>query len=340
MMISRSSLSLLVLLGLTGLLLYGCGGDDDGGGDPQPEACSITVTTPALGTIFQPGNDEQDDCTIRWDHTGSASAVNITLVKGGTDVGAIATGVANSGVYFWDAENLGANNGSDFTIRVTASDDDACFGESAPFTLVNTAGCFFTFTNDWRDEYNAGETLNLTWSSGNTTGSVDLQLHTLVSGFVGGIAEGVDNDGSYDWNVDSFHFSTNYGFYRVKVVDHDVESCYTLGDTFSIYDPDICSIQVVDPAESVVWEEGDQHDINLVVSDDVTTVDLRLYVGSIFVAHLALDLDVTTTPSYTWTVNDWNQDIGGTGNYRIRAYNSEDGYCVGVSEMFTIVPLP
>ncbi|PIE76139.1 hypothetical protein CSA17_03820 [bacterium DOLJORAL78_65_58] len=340
MMNSRNLFPVLILLGLAGLCVHGCSEDDGGGGDPFPDPCSISVISPATGTIFQPGNDEQDDCTIRWNHTGEFSTVDITLVKGEADVGPIATDVANNGLYFWEADNLGANNGSDFRIRVCASAEPACCDESGPFTLVNTNGCYFTFTNEWQGEYDAGDTLNLTWNSENTTGTVDLELHTLATGFVGGIAAGVPNSGTYDWIVDSFHYATSYGFYQIKLVDHEVENCYALGDTFGIFDPDICSITVLDPARNVIWHEGEQHDINLNVSDDVQAVDLRLYVGNIFVEHIALDVDVTTSTSYTWTVNDWDQNIGGNSTYRIRAYNADDRYCMGISDVFTIVAHP
>ncbi len=336
-MTTRNLLPLIVGLALLGITLWGCGGDD-GGGTPQVEDCGITVTAPALATLFQPGDDTQDVCTIRWSSTGDPAGVDITLRKADQEVGTIALAQADNGLYFWTADNMGAANGADYTIRVTASDDDTCYGDSPQFSLVNLDGCNFVFTNDMVDEYTDTEVLNLTWTSQHTSGSVDIELHTLGLGYLATIAEGTPDDGSFDWNVDSYHFSNYYEFYQLHLVDSSLESCTAVSDTFAILDSDICTIVVVEPAEGDSWSEGESRDIVLDAAIEVSAVELRLYVGSVFVGLIAQDVDITQASTYTWTVNDFDQVIGGNSNYRIRAYNVDDQYCVGVSQLFTIIP--
>lgn len=337
---TRSLYLLVTVLGLASLALWGCGGDDDGGGTPEPEDCAITITGPATATVFQPGNDDQDDCTIRWNHAGEAPTVDITLHKAGQQVGVIAAGDPNDGTYFWEADNMGAANGDDFTIRVTATSEAGCFGESGEFTIINTEGCNFTFTNNWLSGYFENTVVDLTWESYHHTGSVDIELHTVVDGYRGSLVQGLPDEGRFEWTVDSLNYANFYGFYRLKLVDSNLETCYAWSDTFSITDPNICLIDVVQPAEGVVWAEGSDQDIVLSITADVSAVDLRLYAGSMFINHIAQGVDVTQDPSYTWTVNDWDNTQGGTSSYRIRAFNVDDDYCVGVSELFTITPAP
>ncbi len=325
----------VVLLLLLIASLVGCGGDDDPA-DPPVDNCSVEVSSPPAGSSFQPGNPDLQTVNIRWTDTGDPETVTIELRKAGNLVGPIAIGVANSGYHRWTASNMGAANGSDYNLRVIADGEVGCFGDSDEFTLTNTVGCSFEFTNEFDPErdYDAGDTMPLEWTSANNTGYVDIELRHLTDS-LGLIAEGIDDSGSFSWTMDSLHNGSSSVYY-LRIVDTVLDDCYTDSPTFSLIDTEVCFIDVVHPSSVTELDVGDTLEINLSHSPDVTTVDMRLYLGNQFLGTIATDHDVTG-PNFQWTVNDFD-NVGSPTMYKIRVINSEDQYCMGQSETFTINP--
>ncbi len=322
-------------------VLWGCGGDDDPT-DPPVEACSITVTTPVTGDAFVPGDPDNQTVRIRWDKSGDAARVSIELLKAGELVDVIAPNATNNGVYTWTASNMGAANGADFSVRVTALDEDNCLGVSGQFSLTNTVGCSLAFTNDFDHDitFVAGDNLTLTWYSNSTLGNVSIELwrgddNTTPVGFI--TEAPLPDTGSYDWTIDSLNSGT-YDFYTLKIIANGVDGCFAVSDTFGIADEDVCSINISSPQPDVVWTEGHTEEIDLIASDDVTAVNLRLYKGSEFLGNITYAVDgvLVADMPYSWVVSDFGNEVGNTV-YRIRAISIDDQYCIGISEPFTII---
>ncbi len=329
---------LVALLVALPFFLWGCGGDDDPT-DPPVESCAITVTTPAVGDAFVPGDVDNQTVRIRWDKSGNAPTVSIELLKSGALVDVIAASVNNSGFFQWIANNLGAANGSDFAIRVTALGEDDCLGISGQFSLTSISGCSIAFTNEFDGEipYLAGNTLTLTWDSGNTLGNVSVELWRMDDNAapVGFINEApIDDDGSYDWTIDSLNSGT-YDFYYLKILANGVVDCIGQSPIFAMVDEDVCSIALMSPQPGDVWNEGQIHDIDITNSADVTEVSLRLYNGAVFLGTIHTNVLVADLP-YAWTVLDFGNETGNS-SYRVRAISVDDQYCVGESEAFTII---
>jgi hypothetical protein len=86
-----------------------------------PSSPTITVTSPNGGETWQRGTTH----TVTWSYTGSpGSTVNLVLVKAGTDVGTIVSGVSigsgGTGSFTWPISSSGTT-GSDFQIRVQST---------------------------------------------------------------------------------------------------------------------------------------------------------------------------------------------------------------------------
>ncbi len=324
----------IVLFAISLLGFWGCGGDDDPVIPPEGQ-CSISVSSPSAGSQFRPGDPDHESVSIRWAKTGSATTVTIELLKGGAVVGAIDSGTANDGFYSWTARNLGAANGTDFSIRITAVGTQGCQDSSGLFSLTNTVGCSVVFTNEFPDEIEAGEILDLTWDSEFTTEKVDIQLMKgEFSEVVGFIAEGLDDDGSYEWNVDSLHSGTSSAYY-LRIWDSTLEmSCFSDSTTFRIIDPDICTIRVDNPGSGAVYNVGDQINITLVASPEVETANLKLYMGNERLGEIKMGLDMTN-PHFLWTVTNFG-NTEATDRYNVRVFNADDQYCKGQSRNFTI----
>jgi len=327
-------MTLLAVLAVLFLFIFlglgGCGSDDPV--DPEPESCSISVTSPTAGNSFIPGNEDQNTVNIRWDRSGSASFVMIELLKAGSVLGTIHPSASNSGFYRWTASTMGAANGSDFAIRVSALGESGCTSTSGLFTMNSILGCAMDFTNQFPDSLIAGEIFNLTWESSNTTGFVDIQLRKQDQ-ILGYIASRTEDDGSFNWTVDSLHNGT-YDFYYLRIQDSDVETCFADSVMFRMVDEDICYIDILEPMVHAIWDEGTVQNINISVSDEVSMVDLRLYTGNVFVGQIADNVLLDDFP-YSWTVSDFD-NLEGLTMYRVVAINSDDQYCEGRSGFFTI----
>ncbi len=102
-----------------------------------PSSPSITVTSPNGGETWQRGTTH----TVTWSYTGSpGSTVNLVLVKAGTVVGTIASGVptgsSGTGIYTWPISSSGTT-GSDFRVSVQSV--------SQP-TVTDSSNNYFTLT--------------------------------------------------------------------------------------------------------------------------------------------------------------------------------------------------
>ncbi len=323
-------LALLIGFGL------GCGGDS--GGDPEPTPdCAISAVNTGLDSSWLSG----EEMNIRWTQNGVPGTVVIELLKGGAPVSTIAASTANDGFFSWTSAATGGQaNGSDFGVRVTATDDAACTSEINDLTIIDVVGCNFTFTAVL-DTINAGETFDLTWTGDHTSGTVDIELWTSSFGDeldlqVGTVVFGATDTGTYTWTVDSFHNGT-YGFYRYVIRDPLVADCFVVSPQFAMIDDVNCSITVLGPATQPLWNNGDEMLITFTLENSSGQLDLRLFAGNEWVPGGVIADNVTAAGGFLWTVSDFGFTAS-SSSYMIRAIDSTDGYCVGISDRFTITP--
>jgi Kre9/KNH-like N-terminal Ig-like domain len=221
--------AILVLLSVG---LWGCSEDseDTNPVGPPAEKCSIELTSPMGGERFLPGAVDSQTVQIRWDKTGPELTVDVDLYKGGDYVANIVSDVANSGYYSWRADNMGAEDGSDFSVEVTINHASGCLSSSEEFTLLNTIGCEvgFTMAPAQNDSLHAGDVVSLAWESSNLPGLVRLELSASGQAPMT-IATDLPVEGTYDWTVDTFGLPTGERY--TLVVRDTVIPKYCFGET-------------------------------------------------------------------------------------------------------------
>jgi len=332
-------LALLLVLGLT-MVQVGCSEDED---DPvtPPVACSITVTTPQAGRSWFTG----EQISINWNKTTGGN-VMVQLFKGADLAGTITPSTPNSGFYPWlNSTTFGLGTGDDYSDKVAHLEDSSCSGQSGLFELNDCSNCSIQFPwtpPDTIPNLLAGRDFEILWDREFTSGSVDLELwyepFSQIGNLVGIIAEGLDDTGSYIWVVDSFHQGTDEG-YRFKIRDVDCDDCRDTSIPFMMTDEDNCSIEVLGVNQGTTYRQGENLPISFTFENSSGIVDLKLYSGNEPVngGLIVENFDTENgTLSYDWVVTDFGHTGQSFTNFKIRAWDSDDEYCVGVSSVFTI----
>lgn len=340
---------------LTGIMiigvLWGCGGDDDPT-EPSGADCSITITSPGPGLTFQ----SEDSANIRWTSTGSAESVRITLLQDGAAVGDIAESTEDDGYFPWNADVMGGTGGDGFSIRVAALGEDGCEDEVGGLTILNTAACAIEWTAEFPlDSHDdplplmGDDEFAITWNSHDTTGAVDIELWHghLLQTFVGTIASGTPDDGSFTWTVDSFNDSahrvvSDLSIYWIRIHDPEVPgTCEAASPDFSLWDESICEIRgvVIPTLQFGSLPSGQTVTVTFDASDlgPAGLVKVRLYAGSVAVPGGFITLtDVPATDGQVqWVVSDYGFTQGGS-NFNVRVIDANDEYCWGRSTNFSI----
>ncbi|MCP4573087.1 MAG: hypothetical protein GY838_12090 [bacterium] len=317
-----------LVCGVLFVLSAGCGGSDDPA-DPGDPSCSIEFTSPASGVSFNTG----DTVNLRWNASGGGD-VRLSLVKAGAEQSEIAAATPNDGYYSWTASTLGAASGTDFGLALTHTTNDCA--DTLALSLVNTAGC--TFTVDTPDTTYEGDDVVLTWTSMNTTGTVDVELwyFTVDDYRITQLAIDTPDDGEFLWeNVDSFHEGTS-DFFAIRVYDAEVDGCFGASDPFRIVDDNVCEFSFHEPLSSSVYDEGGQMRIRFSGHNDTGNVDFFLYEGYVnLVAYIANDVP-TFDGEYMWTIDVPDGYTGLPTTFRVKAVDSNDEHCTEFSHMFTI----
>lgn len=318
--------------------LASCGGGGDGGDGPGPDPCSITNVSTGAQTSWLVGVD--GPANLRWDHTGSATAVRIDLLKAGVVVATVAASTANDGFFAWLPSTGGQPDGSDFGLRVTALGESGCAGEKTGLTLVDVSGCSLAWNFALPATVQAGQSLALAWDSASTSGAVDIELWQDDLGsepqLVGVIVEGAVDDGTYAWDpVDSFHFGTN-DWFVLRLSDPAVTGCAAWSGVFRMEDDEVCSCTVTGFSAGSTIPKGTTMHLDLAQEFGSGFVDLRLMAGVLPVNGGTIATGVPVNQVYDWVVTDFGFTDNERTRFRIKATDSADGYCVGQSDVFTI----
>jgi hypothetical protein len=162
---------------------------------------------------------------------------------------------------------------------------------------------------------------------------------TQIGAMVGIIAKNLDDTGSYLWTVDSFHRGTDEG-YRFKIKDVTFPSCRDSSVVrFQLTDEENCSIDVLGVNGGTTYRQGEVLPLSFVFENSSGVVDLRLYSGNEPVTGGVIVLNFDTengTLNYDWVVTDFGHTGQSFTNFKIRAWDSDDEYCVGESSVFSI----
>ena len=332
-------LALMLVLGLT-LVQVGCSKDEEDPVTPQA-GCVSTVTTPVEGRSWFTG----EQISVNWTKETGGN-VMVELYKGADLAGTITHSTANSGFYPWlKSTTFGQPSGEDYSVKVTHLTTADCAGQSGRFELIDVSNCFIKFP--WSDkdtipDLKAGNDFEIVWLSEHTSGTVDLELwyepFFQTGTLVGIIAQDLTDTGSYIWNVDSFHRGTDEG-YRFKIRDVASQGCDDKSITFNILDEENCSIDVLGINAGTTYTPGENLTISFAFENSSGVVDLKLYSGNIPVTGGIITENFDTengTTNFIWSVRDFGHTGPSHTSFNIRAWDANDGYCVGESSKFTI----
>ena len=331
----RSAALLFAIVAAALAVGTGCGGDS--GSEPTPTpTCAISGVNTSIEDSWLTG----ETVSILWTQNGVPATVKIELLKGGAVVGTIAASTPNDGAHFWLASTGGQINGSDFGIRVTGNGVTGCSAEIGGLTIIDVSGCNLQFTAAV-DTINAGEQFELTWDTFHSSTQVDIELYksmpNSLGDYVGTIAYGADDSGSYTWTVDSFNVGTL--LYRYRIADTQVGGCETISGPFRIIDDVVCTITVTGPGDSSTHNEGTTLVLDVDQTNGSGVVTLRLYAGEVAVPGGTIVANLSVLNSYNWVVNDFGWTLSNSA-YKIKAFDVADDYCVGETGRFTIVNIP
>jgi hypothetical protein len=330
-------LAILILM-VIGVLMAGCGGGGSGGEPIEPQPCSITGVSTGTESSWLAGLD--GPANLRWSHTGSAAAVRIELLKAGVVVATVAASTPNDGFYAWTPATGGQPNGSDFGLRVTALGETGCAGEKTGLTLTDVTGCNLAWTSTVVDSLTAGQSTVLTWTGGNTSDSVDIELWQDDLGgepqLVGVVVAGTPDDGSYTWNpIDSFNFGTN-DWFELHIADAVVPGCEAVSDVFRLVDNVNCACTIYGISDSASFTLGQTVPLTVSQEHGNGLVILKLMAGAEPVPGGTIVVDIPVEVAWDWAVSDYGYTGADRTKFHVKAIDATDGYCVGISDVFSI----
>jgi hypothetical protein len=161
---------------------------------------SIAVTAPAGGEAWDIGTTQG----IHWTSSGISGNVNIQLLKGTANLGAIATGVpASDGAYTWRAGYLKNGTmvagGNDYRISVVAAGGGVKAISDGFFSLIRSRISVTSPVNG--TIWNRNSVQRITWTYKAVSGAVDILLYRYGV-LKGTIASDVPvSDLGYSWTV-------------------------------------------------------------------------------------------------------------------------------------------
>ncbi len=271
---------------------------------------SVTVTDPNGGESLTSG----DSFNITWISINSSGFVDIEYSTDNfvTDINTIVAGTADDGIHAW---NVPALDSSTVRVRVTdafyagiADTSDADFSIATPSTVTVT-------DPNGGESLTSGDSFNTTWTSNNTSGTVDIEYSTdnFVSD-INSIVVGTLDDGLYGWTVPSLDSST----VRVRVTDSADPGVTDTSDAdFSIATPS--TVTVTDPNGGESLNSQDSFDVTWTSNNTSGTVDIE-YSTDNFVSDInSIVVGTLDDGLYGWTVPSLD-----SSTVRVRVTDSAD----------------
>jgi hypothetical protein len=205
----------------------------------------------------------------------------------------------------------------------------------AAATESQAASCSYTISvPSESDIFNTGVSSVIQWfKTGTCSDRVDLDLWRDGSR-VTSIASNVQNNGTYNWTVQTFLRTALE--YQVRVRDRDDFSSEGYSQRFTILNPAYCGYRVTDPDQSSVWAKDTNVTIRWSRAGTCgSPVDLHLLRNGQQIVEIANRANDVGT--FTWRVNS-QLDPG--GGYTVRIRDSQDGNSYDVSDAFSIGDAP
>ena len=290
---------------------------------------SISVTSPNSGDTWKRGTSH----TVTWDYSGNlGSTVKIMLLKGGIEVGTIAssvpTGSNGKGSYSWQIYPSGGT-GSNYKVSVQSISQPAIKDTSNSYFTIAPAvpNPKITITSpNGGETWKRGTSHTVTWDYSGSPGST-VKIMLLKGGIeVGTISTGTSigrgGHGSYTWPI---YWSGSTGNdYKISVKSISQPAIKdTSNNDFTLTKADSTpKISVTSPNGGDTWKRGTTKTITWSYNGDPgSTVKIMLLKGGIEVGTIASSVPTGSNGkgSYSWQI----YPSGGTGsNYKVSVQSS------------------
>jgi 5-hydroxyisourate hydrolase-like protein (transthyretin family) len=200
-------------------------------------SASLKVTSPNGGEIWKRGTSQK----ITWDYSGSpGSAVKITLLKAGSEVGTIiastSTGSGGKGSYTWPISATGGT-GSDYKVKIQSINQPAISDTSNNnfnLTPATTTPSITLTSPNGGEIWKRGTSHTVTWSYTGSPGStVKIMLvkgSTEVGTIISSVSIGSGGTGTYTWPIYSSGLTGSD--YKVKVLSVSQPTIFDMSNNY------------------------------------------------------------------------------------------------------------
>ena len=223
--------------------------NDNGGSFEIFSAPSLTVTAPTNGNVWTKGNSQY---TLEWTSTGSVSAVDVLLLRGGQADVTVATNEGNDGVYTITSSMLqGWATGAGYTLVVRASSASSAFSgvtaTSGSFQVVEAS------TVSVNDVGSAGCTTGVACSIVFTaSGSVSAVKIQYQQGATVGLVVASTATSPYAWTPTASVVAPGEYVLRVEAVGNSV--LHAISSTFTVHPAPLMTLVL--PGSASTWVQG------------------------------------------------------------------------------------
>jgi len=229
---------------------------------------SVIVTSPNGGESLTVGSTHE----ITWTTTGMEESDNMKIeysIDSGTTWGVIVLSISNSGSYTWTVPDDPSEN---CLVRVSGSDSDESPSDVSDEVFSIVPAPIITVTSpNGGEQWLTGSTYNITWTSSNVNGDVNIYLYEGES-FDLNIGTAPADDGTFEWTIPgTFTVGSDY---KVLVFQDSIED-YS-DESFSIIEmgpnnPDFNNDGKVD----ILWRNY------LTGANEVWYMDEAVHIGTV-----------------------------------------------------------
>ncbi len=308
---------------------------------PLPE---ITVISPDAGEALQTGTS----AGISWTYTGNpGSYVKIQLYQGSslksTLASKVKTGTGGQGYYEWRISSK-TTPGSNYSIRVTSTSNNACYGcSNGGFSILGPPLPTITVASPGGGEtWQAGKTWNISWRYTENPGTyVRIQLYRgqkLYCTVVSNKSKGIDGEGSYSWTVPETVPAGND--YSIKIYSTSKSAYYDQSPQFTILAAELPTITVTAPLSGDTWKMGKPQTIAWRYSGNPgTTVRIQLYRNGSLNRTIVSRTSIGNNGqgSYNWTVPT---NLSAGSQYSVKVYSISKTSYSGLSDGYFVLAEP
>jgi hypothetical protein len=289
--------------------------------------CSYQLTTPAGGEQWFKGRPY----TIFWNKTGGCGdRVDVTLLRSGAVVAAIAGNIDNTGSVSWTVPtSLPA--AEDYTVRVQETVDTSLAAESGPFAIADLETCRYGVTRPAQGEtWFVGGTHPIRWSrDGGCSSEVEVVL-LQGGGQLRTIESQQRNSGDASWTVPS-EIAPGTG-YAIQIRDRDDRDAVGTSGDFTISSSATCGFQVTSPRSGELWFKAREYAITWNITGSCgATVHVDLLRGGTVLSRIGSQ--VNNIGSLAWTVPE---ALIAADVYAIRVTDARDPTLFADSATFSI----